>query len=154
MSPGANTDIENLHNITSADVVVVASCEMVAAGGSNVQGFAENDAVTVDSVDLAAVKMGLDGFLASGYKRALRTVTLKVLPSSPFMETIRQCIATQDSLPRSLKWDMDITYPALNMTYHCATGVLFNAKEVPDAKETLDDVTLVFKFRKITAQSL
>lgn len=149
-----SADIDQLHNITSTDLVVIADCELVAEGGVNVQGFAEGDAVTVDGADLATVKMGVDGFFAAGYKRVPRTITFKMLPTSPFLETIRQCMATQDSIPRMLQWNMDITYPGLGMTYHCTNGVLANSKEIPDAKEVLDDVTLQFKFQRIISQAL
>ena len=43
----ANIDIEQLNNITSADLEAVMVCEIVAEGGSNVQGFAENEAITI-----------------------------------------------------------------------------------------------------------
>lgn len=150
----ANVDIEMLNNITSADLEVVMICELVADGGSNVQGFAENEAVTMDGVDLAVIKMGVDGFFAAGYKHVARTINFKLLATSPFLETVRQCLGQQKALSRMLQWSGEIVYPALGMRYVLETGVLSNAKELADARDALDDVTVQFKFRSVKPQSL
>lgn len=150
----ANIDIEQLNNITSADLEVIMRCEMVAEAGANVQGFAENEAVTMDNVDLAVIKMGVDGFFAAGFKHTPRTVSLKVLASSPFLETVRQCLGQQKTINRMLQWSGEIVYPSIGMRYVLITGVLSNAKELPDARDALDDVTVQFQFRRVDAQAL
>lgn len=154
MSAGANIDIEMLNNITSADLEVVMICEMVAEAGVNVQGFAENEAVSMEGVDLAVIKMGVDGFFAAGFKHTPRTIQFKMLASSPFLETIRQCIGIQKSESRMLQWSGEIVYPALGMRYVLTTGVLSNTKEMADARDALDDVTIQFKFRSVSPQNL
>lgn len=150
----ANIDIDMLNNITAADLELIMVCEMVAEAGVNVQGFAESDAVVLEGVDLAVIKMGLDGFFAAGFRHTPRTLTLNLLASSPFLETVRQCLGQQKALSRMLQWRGELVYPALGMRYVLETGVLSNTKEFSDSREALEDMSVQFKFRSIMPQFL
>lgn len=144
MSAGFN----ELGNITAADLVVIAACEQIADGGAEMVGFAENDAVTADMAENGVVRMGVDGFFVAGFKYIPRSVSFMILPTSPFYrDLLINCMKREEEIPRKLRWDIDITYPAIGMTYHCENGVLTSVKEVPDAKEVLENIQAQFKFQ-------
>lgn len=139
-------DVE--HNITAADLTINASVAIVAPGGTDIRGFAENDAVTADTYENGVVRMGVDGVLAAGFKHAIRYLGIMMLPTGEFYRnTLIDCLQAEEQLRRKLRWDMDITYPAINMTYHCHKGYIMNAKDLPDAKEVLENVNVRWAFQ-------
>lgn len=151
-SGGVELSVEQLGNVTSADLVVVARCEIVCPQGTLVQGFADGDAVSQDAADHAVTRMGVDGFFAAGFVYREKTITMTLMPTSPFLEVLRQCLGTQHAMKRALQWDIDVTYPQLRgrgTIFNFITGVYSNGAELPAARETLDNVTAQFKFARV-----
>jgi hypothetical protein len=144
-----NAGIDVLGNITDTDLVLIAKCEIVAPEGMHVQGFGSGQAISVDAVDFAEDRMGVDGHYVAGYKPVIRPITITLLPTSPFLGVVRACIAVQYMIPRMLRWDMQLRYPSIDKNYNMENGILFNGRDVPEAKNTLDDIPLVFHFARI-----
>lgn len=155
MSAGTGVTLFSaLGDVTSANLIVIAACEDVAPAGVVVNEFADGAAVGNDSKEHTVNRMGVDGKFVAGFVWRPNTVQLTLLPTSPFLETVRQCIGRQKALVKPLSWDMEVTYPSIGYVYSFTAGVLSNAPILPAAGETLDNVELIFTFGYEDAQQL
>lgn len=157
MTTGAQyyTDDDQEHNITAADLVINAACEGVFPGGIQIRGFAVNDAVTAETYQNGVTQMGVDGAFAAGFKFVPRAIGIALLPSGSFYrQYLLDAIEAEKQAIRKLRWSMDITYPAINMTYHCHHGYLIDVKDIPDAKEVLETITARWRFKWVLPQRI
>lgn len=143
-SVGVGMSVDSLGNVTSADLQVVARCEIIAPQGVVVEGFADNEAINQDAGDFVESRMGVDGFFAAGFVWREKVLTMTLMPHSPFIEILRQCRGMMRNMVRPLQWDIDVTYPSLRgygVVYNFRTGVYANGAELTAARNTLDNVT-------------
>lgn len=155
MSAGSGITLFNaLGDVTSANLIVVAMCEDVAPAGVVVNEFADGSAVGNPAKEHTVNRMGVDGKFVAGFVWRPNIVTLNLLPTSPFLEVVRECVGRQKAQIKPLAWDMEVTYPSIGYVYSFADGVLSKASILPAAGETLENVELIFTFGREDAQQL
>ena len=146
MSANNVLGVQELGNITSADLVVYATCEELAPNPFRVMEFADSEGLTNDSKERAITKMGIDGKFVYGIVFRPSQITVTLLPGSEFAVLVDQCNSISIARRKGLKWSFEVTYPAIGKHYSYSEGVLTNSPDMPSAQEVLGNFAVQFQF--------
>lgn len=153
-SPGDVLGMQQLGNVTSADLIVLASIEEVAPGGQRIMEFADGEGVTPESTERAVTRMGIDGKFVYGIVMRSENVTLTMLPTSEFLKLVDECVAISRKRRKGLKWTLEVTYPAIGKVTTYREGILVNNPALPAAQDTLGNVEIALQFGDFDTQDI
>lgn len=135
--------------ITSANSSFVLNIPDVFPIPLAVQGYAADDAFSVEAFDVAEAMMGVDGKMSAGYTPNVKKLTVVLQADSPSLETFDAWVGAMEQAREVFLADVTITIPSINKTYNMRRGALTNAKKLPDAKKVLQPVQYVITFEAI-----
>lgn len=136
--------------LTSANSSFVISATQVYPAPQPLQGYAADDAFTLDALDLAETVMGVDGKLSAGYTPNPTNVNITIQADSPSVETFDLLISAMKTT-REIVWiDAVVQLPSTGAKYVLTRGVLKNANQMPDAKKILQPQKYVITFESVT----
>lgn len=138
-----------MNDITSANSVIVLTCDDLYPAGVQIQNFSADQSITQDDAEIAATEMGVDGAMAAGWIPSIKSVTLSIQASSPSCEvfdTIYKAAQTNRSLYRL---GMTVSIPSTGKTVTYKGGVLKNWKLLPDHNQTLGAINAVMDFETV-----
>lgn len=153
MSSGNPLGTQELGNITSADIVAYATIEGVT-GNTRITDFADGEGVTNDPTERAVAKKGIDGKPVYGVVCRGDQVTLTLLPTSPFLDSVNQCVAIMKKQRKGPKWTLEITYPATGKCVTWREGVLLQSPDLPAAQDVQGNVAIQLWFGDSDTQSI
>jgi hypothetical protein len=126
-----------MSDITSANSVFTLVCAQVFPVPVQLQGYAVDDAFTVESVPLSESFMGVDGKKSQGYTPAIVPMSVNLMPDSPSI-AVFDAIAAYIKVTRSIpEMSGTITLPSTSRSYTLTNGSLKAYKPFPDAKKVL-----------------
>lgn len=135
--------------LTSANSSFVISATQVFPAPQALQGYAADDAFTLDAIDMAEAVMGVDGKLSAGYTPNPVNVNISIQADSPSIDTFDLLIAATKTT-REIVWlDAVVQLPGTGAKYVLTRGVLKNANQMPDAKKILQPQKYVIVFESV-----
>ena len=124
-------------SITAANATIIFSISTVFPAPFQLQGFDVEDVYDTDDVEIAVTKMGVDGYLSSGfvYNEVKQTYTLQA--DSASNQIFEQWYAANLVAQDTFRADATIILPALGLQYTHTKGFLTRLKPLADAKKVL-----------------
>lgn len=135
-----------MNNITSANAVIVLTCEDLYPNGVQLQQFSADQSISQNDDEIASTRMGVDGHMAAGYIPSIKTVTISLEPSSPSVEVFDTIYKASQSNMAAYELTLTVYTPATGKTLTYSGGVLKNWKLLPDHKQVLDPITATMDF--------
>lgn len=139
-------------DITSANATVVLDVQGLFS--AELQQFSADASFTGDNIQMAEVRMGVDGKLVAGQVNSIKTVTINLEASSPslsFMTLLRQ---SMDVNRKIYECNMIINVPSIGKRYSLSKGVLESCKALPDGNRVLAPTTWTFNFEQLNEEGL
>lgn len=137
--------------ITSANSVFTLLIPGLLPAPFNVQGYAADDAFSVDAVESAETMMGVDGKMSAGYTPFITPMTVTLQADSASVDIFDQWLGAQQASRETLPATATITLPAVNKSYVLTNGVLKRIKQFPDNKKVLQPVQYSIDWESVTA---
>lgn len=135
--------------ITSANSTFILNIPGVFPAPLPIQGYAADDAFTVEPFDTAEAIVGVDGKLSAGFTPTPKKLTVMLQADSPSLEIFDAWLGAMESAREVFFAEATITLPSIAKTYNMRKGVLTNAVKLPPNKKTLQPVQYVITFESI-----
>lgn len=136
-------------NNTSRDLVAILVCNILPFGGK-LEGFAEEEAITIDEADNVETTVGVDGFMSAAVTNKLSTGTMTFAATSPALElVIDPILAAQDAGSTPIMCTLTITQPSRKIAYVLSPLVLKRKISLASMGKTLKDRTVTFDFLRV-----
>ena len=135
--------------ITSANSTFVLNIPGVFPIPLAIQGYAADDAFTVEPFDTAEALMGVDGKMSAGYTPTPKKLTVMLQADSPSLEIFDAWVGAMESAREVFFADATIVLPSIQKTYSLTKGALTNAVKLPPNKKVLQPVQYVITFESI-----
>lgn len=113
------------------------------------EGYGVDDAFATEALELAQVRMGVDGKMKGGYVPNPIVMPIKFMPTSISVATFENWGRGMVSAREVFEAQATITYPSLGKVFICSTGILTKYKPLPDAKKLLEDVSYEITWQDI-----
>jgi hypothetical protein len=126
-----------MSSITSANSIFIITVPGLYGSGVQLQGYAADKAFATEALEVAEVKMGVDGIMTAGYvpNPVKQKITLQA--DSQSKEIFSTILAAMQQT-RDIYWMAGvITLPATGETFSLSQGVLTSLHPVPDAEKVL-----------------
>lgn len=140
-----------MSTITSANSQFTLSIPDVFPAPLVLQGYAADDAFTVEAFEVAEALMGVDGIMSAGYTPNVKKLTFTLQADSPSLAAIEAWVGAMETARDVIFANAVIILPSVNRTYIFTKGVLTSAKKLPDAKKVLQPVPYVITWQDIKA---
>lgn len=138
-----------MRTITSANSSFILTVPGVFPVGVPIQGYAADDAFSVEPFDTAEALMGVDGKMSAGFTPNIKKLTVVLQADSPSIEVFDGWVGAMEQSREVIFGTATITIPSIGKTYNMRKGALTNAKKLPDAKKVLQPVQYVITFESI-----
>jgi hypothetical protein len=141
-----------MSTITSANSQVILSIPDVFPTPIALQGYAADDAFSVESFETAEALMGVDGVMSAGYTPNIKKFTIVFQADSASLEVMDAWVGAMESNNEVYFANMVIVLPSLGTngkSYNFTKGALTGAKKLPDAKKVLQPVAYVISWESI-----
>jgi len=124
-------------NITSANSVLALGVASLYTIPQQLQGFAADDAYTVDAVDAAEVVLGVDGKKSAGWIPQIKIMNITLQGDSDSNTFFESWYAAQEAGRVTYPAFGIITQESVGRTYALTNGTLVNYAPISDAGKTL-----------------
>lgn len=125
------------NSITSANSVLVLGVNSLFPVPQQMQGFAADDAYSVDAVDNAEVVLGVDGVVSSGWIPQIKVMNVMLQADSPGNDFFDAWYAAEEAQKEVLKAFGVLEQPSIGRTYVLTNGVLSGFSPFADGKKIL-----------------
>ena len=136
-----------LGNITSANAVLVLGVEELYPVGVQLTNFSTDQMLSSDDMEIAQVRMGVDGGLAAGYAPTPFSLTITLEASSPSLTVMQSLLMAMKTNKTTYKCSVTLTIPSIKQVHFWRNGVLTNGNPVPAPKKVLDPTSWKFVFQ-------
>lgn len=136
--------------LTSANSAFVLTATEVFPAPQRLQGYAADDAFTVEAVDMAQTMMGVDGKLSAGYTPNPVNVNITLQADSPSIKVFDAIVAATQTTREVVFLDAVVSLPGTGHNYSLTRGVLTKATQVPAAKKTLSPQSYTIVFESVS----
>ena len=136
-----------LGNITSANAVLVLGVEELYTVGVQLTNFSTDQMLSSDDMEMAQVRMGVDGGLAAGYVPNPFSLTITLDASSPSLTVMQSLLMAMKTNKTTYKCSVTLTIPSIKQVHFWRNGVLTNGTPVTAPKKTLDPTSWKFVFQ-------
>ncbi len=129
-------------SITSANAkltLTVRNTAGIVVGPFTVEGYAQDAAFAVETVDAAETIMGVDGKLSGGYLPRATKFSVSLMANSPSVALFEAWDSAQKVLGDVLVADGFVAAPSLGKAYALVKGFLTRLTPVPTARRTFSD---------------
>ena len=140
-------------DITSANSVSILTVEELFPSGITLEQFGTDQAVNMDSLDIAETRMGVDGFMVAGYTPNIKVVSISLEASSPSFDALAQVYEAMETFRRIYSVKLVSTVPSIGKVFTWSNGVLKTVTPFPSQKKVLDPTSLTFNFGKYERSS-
>ncbi len=141
-------------DITSANAEAVLTVEDIFPSGIVLQMFGTDQALSMDAVDVAETRKGVDGRLVGGYVPAIYPVTVTLEAASPShanLATVWQAMAANK---RVYACNLVCTVPSIKTTFTWSVGIMKSGAPFPSLEKVLAATTWTFDFQDFERSSL
>ncbi len=136
-------------DITSANASLVLTVAEIFPAGIVLEQFGTDQAYSMDAIDIAETRKGVDGKMVAGYVPSIYPVTITLEASSPSrfsLSTVWQAMAANK---RIYACNLICSLPSVGERIMWSVGVLQNGTVVPSAQKVLTPTTWVFHFQDL-----
>jgi len=123
--------------LTSANSVLAIGVTGLYGVAQVLKGFAEGDAYSIDTVDVAETALGVDGILSAGYVPQRMVMNVSIQGDSTSINFFEAWYAAQEAARDVFPAFGVITQPAVARSYTLSRGWLKNYAPISDAKKIL-----------------
>lgn len=129
-------------SITSANArltLTVRNTAGVVVGPFTVEGYANDTAFAVETVDAAEALMGVDGKMAVGFLPRITKFTVTLMANSPSNALFEAWDNAQKALGDILVADGFLAAPSLGKAYALVKGALTRLTPIPTARKSFSE---------------
>lgn len=126
-----------MSTLTSANSTFIISIANLFATPQALQGYATDDAFSVESVEMGEVVLGVDGHVSAGFVPFLSKMTVKIQADSPSILLFDQWLGAQASARELYPATGAISIPSVGKVFTLTGGYLTGGKVMPDVKKVL-----------------
>lgn len=141
-------------DVTSANAELVLTVEQILPAGHVLQQFGTDAAASMDAVDLAEARMGVDGKLVAGVIYNPLPVTITLEAASPSFAALSLVAEAMRANKTVYACNLVITLPSISAVYTYSRGVMLNGMIMPPVQKTLQPTTWTFNFETLERASL
>jgi hypothetical protein len=123
--------------ITAANSVFMLSIANLFPTPIQLQGYAVDDAFTIDDLTMAEVRMGVDGKMSAGWVPAITMMHVAFEADSASLAVITEWMTAQKQVREIYKATGNIALSGVSTEYELKNGVLVIGKTMPDVKKVL-----------------
>ncbi|MDR2160560.1 MAG: hypothetical protein LBO77_00215 [Desulfovibrio sp.] len=134
-------------DITSANAEAILTVERIFPSGIILQMFGTDQAISMEAVDVAETRKGVDGKLVAGYVPAIYPVTVTLEAASPSQENLATVWQAMAMNRRIYACTLVCTVPSIRAVFTWSTGVMKNGAPFPALEKTLAATTWQFDFQ-------
>lgn len=127
-------------SLTSSNLKLQLAVTNLYPVPQQITGFAEDDAVSSESVTITETRLGVDGLFLGGRLPHKIKVKIKLMAGSPSRAFFEQWAASQDSSGGVYVATGYLAHPSLGTAYTLTNGYLTVFKPFADAKKLMEDV--------------
>ena len=134
-------------DITSANAEAILTVAEIFPSGIILQMFGTDQAISMEAVDVAETRKGVDGKLVGGYVPAIYPVTITLEAASPShasLSTVWQAMAANK---RVYACNLICTVPSIRSVFTWSVGVMKNGAPFPALEKVLAATTWAFDFQ-------
>ena len=140
-------------DITSANATLVLTVDELYPAGIQLQQFSTDQAASMDNVQVAETRMGVDGRMAAGFTPAIHPVTITLEACSPSYDSMVLLWQTMYKQRKPFECTLVARVPSIGVTYTWSVGVLYSGTPLPSLRRVLDPTSWTFHFEKFEAAS-
>jgi hypothetical protein len=134
-------------DITSANAEAILTVEQIFPAGIILQMFGTDQAVSMEAIDMAETRKGVDGKLVAGYVPVIYPVTITLEAASPSHASLATLWQAMASNKRVYAGNLVCTVPSISSVFTWSIGVLKNGAPFPSLQKTLAPTTWQFDFQ-------
>lgn len=134
-------------DITSANAIAVLTVDQIFPTGIYLQQFSADTAITQETIEYSESRMGVDGYMASGYTPAIKVVTINLEASSPSTDAMIEIGQRMTSQRTIYRCNLTINLRSINHTFRWRNGVLTSGTPLPSLSRILDPTEWTFSFQ-------
>lgn len=123
--------------ITSANSSFAIVIPGVYNSGTNVSGYATDDAFAIEDVERIEARMGIDGKASFGYKFELYQMDVTLQGDSASFDIFNNWQTAMDAVREVIVASATIIIPSIKKKGIFTNGAMTRFKPLPDAKKTL-----------------
>lgn len=136
-------------SITSANSILLIGVTGLYTVPQQLQGFAADDAYSIDSVDTSEVMMGVDGIMSSGWVPQIKVMNVTLQADSASNTFFEAWYAAQEAAREIYPAFGTVLQSAVNRSYVLTNGVLSNYTPLSDAKKVLGPRKFQIKWQAV-----
>ena len=136
-------------DVTSANAQLVLTVDELYPSGIQLQQFSADGIFSSDSIEMAATRRSVDGYMVAGVIKNISSVTLTLEASSPSasaLEYVRDCMEAND---KPYECTLTCYIPSLGVTRTFVKGVLKSAPPMSAASRTMQPTQWGFDFERV-----
>lgn len=136
-------------SITSANAIFMLAIGTVFPVPQMLQGFATDDAFSTEAVDVAEVKMGVDGILSAGFVFQPIKQGIVLQADSPSVLMFDAWYAAQKAQRDVYFANAVVRLPSIARSYTLINGVMTSYMPIADSKKTLDPLKYAITWQSV-----
>ena len=138
-------------SITSSNALLFLTIPGIRSNGITfqLQEFAPDDILDLDSQKPNEVHLGVDGHMSYGHIFSLRKMTVHLAADSTGISVFDDWHIAEDVLGDTIVADGVLTFPGNKTSFVLHNGVLTGYRDVPNAKKELQPQTYEITWEKI-----
>lgn len=137
-------------DITSANATLVLTVNELFPAGIPLMGFAVDQSYSMDELQIAEDRMGVDGNLVAGWVPSIKPVSIMLEASSPSYLALAQLYRASEQKRGFYVCTLVAVVPSVGKVFTWSNGLLKSGTPVPNAKRILDPTTWKFDFATLT----
>lgn len=136
-------------DITSANSTLIITVSALAIASVAMEGYAVDNAWTLDDAETAVAQVGVDGKMTAGWVPRLNPLTLSFAPNSPSVATLSTIINAQDTQKTIYTLQGVLSCPSVGKSWTLSNGVLTRGKMIPDGSRILGPQSFQMTFEAV-----
>lgn len=141
MSQVANLDI------TSANAEAILTVHEIFPSGITLQMFGTDQAISMEAIDIAETRKGVDGKLVGGYIPAIYPVTVTLEAASPSHANLATVWQAMSANRKIYSCNLVCTVPSINTVFTWSVGIMKSGAPFPSLEKVLAATTWTFDFQ-------
>jgi hypothetical protein len=139
----------NNRTLTSANSTFVLTIGDLGIASFALSGFATDNIFTTEDVEVAEVRLGVDGNMSWGWIPRMFPMTINLQADSTSRDLFDNLILAEDAARTKFRLDGVITMPALSKAFTLTKGIVTRYKAAPDAAKVLEPTSVVITWNQI-----
>lgn len=141
-------------DITSANASAILTVETIFPAGVELQMFGTDQAISMESIEIAETRKGVDGKLVGGYIPVIYPVTITLEAASPSHASLATVWEAMAAEKRIYPCTLTCTVPSIKTKFTWSNGILKSGAPFPSLAKVLAPTTWQFDFQDFERASI